>query len=98
VIISVLLTSTKTAAAKTNCSDVLTKCSEAVEDCQKTVESKNTEISLCRIALVQSEEKRVETYLQLQTAEDKLRSPIRNPFIMITFGVVLGLVVGGISK
>jgi hypothetical protein len=61
------------------------------------VNEKNKEIALCRLALTQSVDRGTAISIELDEAQSKLQSPFRNPFIMTTVGVILGLVVGGIA-
>lgn len=69
------------------CNNVLTKCGE-------TVKAKNKELNLCHIGLKQSLEFSAETNKQLDSANEKLASPFRNPFLLIPLGIALGILAG----
>ncbi len=60
------------------------------------LQRRKREVTLCNLGLTQSIEQQGRLTYEVREAQDKLQSPFRNPFVMTTVGVVLGLVVGGI--
>jgi hypothetical protein len=77
---------------------MLEKCDKAVESCKSALDARKEEIKLCRLGLMQSLERNSDLESQVSDQNQKLQSPFRNPFIMTTVGVVLGILVIGIAK
>jgi hypothetical protein len=95
-----MLASSTTAAqekTKPSCPETLSKCDKALTSCAEAVDAKNKEISICRLALDQSLGQSANLAMDLEDKERALSSPFRNPFIMTTVGVVLGILVGGFA-
>lgn len=79
------------AADKVSCNDVIKSCDSALA-------AKNNEIKVCRLGLTQTLDENVALNEQLKSANNKLASPLRNPFFLTTVGVVIGIVVVGFVK
>lgn len=92
-IISALSTTTGRADCQTN----LKKCDEAVESCKAALEARKEEIKLCRLGLSQSLDRNDQLARELDDKNSQLQKFYRNPFIMTTLGVVIGIVVTGLA-
>lgn len=79
------------------CDEALTSCDAAIDAAQDVIDARNKEIQLCRLALTQSVEMSQGLNSELVETRSKLESPFRNPFIMTTVGVVLGILVTGFA-
>lgn len=80
-----------------DCQKTLNSCERAVGLCKETLDLKNEEIKLCRLGLQQAINNGVDLKFDLDAANAQLNSPFRNPFIMATVGVVIGIVVTGLA-
>lgn len=87
-----------TTTARADCPNTLEKCDQAVSACKVALDARNEEIQLCRLGLVQSIDQSAGLYEELEKSKAQLQSPLRNPFIMTTVGIVLGIIVIGIAK
>ncbi len=65
--------------------------------CRSAVRERNEETKLCRLGLTQVSEENVALRNELGKANSKLESPLRNPFIMTTVGVLIGIAVTGFA-
>ena len=72
-------------------------CLDVIKACDIALEKKEKEIELKDLALKQSQDHLSRTLGDLENAREQLGSPFRNPFIMVTVGVVLGIVVTGVA-
>lgn len=80
-----------------DCQKTLNSCERAVGLCKEALDLKNQEIQLCRLGLQQAINNGVDLKFDLDAANAKLNSPLRNPFFIGTVGVLIGLVVAGIA-
>lgn len=72
-------------------------CEQVIQACDAALDAKNREIGLKDLAIQQRQDQIVELNSELQDANSKLQSPVRNPFIMTTVGVLIGILVTGIA-
>lgn len=72
-------------------------CDTVLDKCDAALQARKEEVRLCDLALKQAKGNTVELNKLVDEQNKKLESPTRNPFIMTTVGVVLGLIVGGIA-
>lgn len=79
------------------CDLLLTECMGLLNEAEQVIEAKDRVIGLKDLAIRQSAEYSADLYWKLDEAEKKLQSPTRNPFIMATVGLVLGIIVTGIA-
>lgn len=70
-------------------------CQDVISKCEKAIETRKEEVRLCNLGLAQSQEALAQTDAMLKAAETKLQSPTRNPFVLVTFGVVVGILITG---
>jgi hypothetical protein len=70
-------------------------CQEVIAAADRAIEAKNKEIQICRLALDQTIDRALTLEKDVKDRDEKLSSPLRNPFVMATAGVLLGLVVAG---
>jgi hypothetical protein len=75
------------------CEDLLSECATLVSDCKKVLAEKDRTIDLKNLAIDQSNKEIGQLSLQVQEADAKLESPLRNPFFTVMAGVVLGVLV-----
>ena len=72
----------------------LAECNAVLGKCGEVVKAKNKELDLCHVGLKQSLDFSAETNKQLDEANAKLQSPLRNPFVMVALGMIAGMVIG----
>jgi len=70
-------------------------CSRVIADCDKALRSKDEEIKKDEEIIKELDETTKKVTEAALKEEEKLNSPIRNPFLMGGIGAALGMVVGG---
>jgi len=78
-------------------SSLATDCDKVLGACDAALKARKEEVRLCDLALQQSKGNSTALNQRVDELNGKLESPIRNPFIMTTVGVVIGIIVGGIA-
>lgn len=87
---TISLAATNRAEAQPSCDSVLAKCDAALA-------AKNKHIEKLELGLTKQTERVADLSNQVQEANEKLQSPFRNPFIVGTVGVALGILIMGIA-
>lgn len=77
------------------CQSLLLECSALLDESKKVIEAKDKTIELKDLALTKTNQQVADLYWQVEESNKKLSSPFRNPFIMTTVGVVIGIIVTG---
>lgn len=70
-------------------------CEEVIQKCDAALEAKNKQIKKLELGLATQTERVADLSSQLEDKNSQLQSPFRNPFIMGTVGVLIGIVVTG---
>lgn len=86
-LIAMLVSQTAIADCQTN----LALCDSALNSCSQALEARKEEVKLCRLGLSQSIERNAVLERTVQDQNDKLQSPLRNPFVMTALGLVIGV-------
>lgn len=96
-ILSVLLMSLISQASNaqdaTGCAKDLGSCKLLLGQCSDVIDAKDAQINLCQLAVKYATGEAADIQAQLDTANSKLDSPFRNPFVMGAAGLVIGVVV-----
>lgn len=89
------ITANATESSPTECDQVLGKCDKALKACDTALQAKKTEVTICNLGLAQVLESNANLSEELTRSQEKLSSPLRNPFIVGAAGVLLGIIVSG---
>lgn len=84
--------------AKAECQTTLEKCDKALSACDSALEARNKEIKICNLALMQAVNKAETLNIQVKERESELSAWYRNPFIMITLGIVAGAIINSATN
>ena len=73
-------------------------CNDVIKACDKALRAKDKEIELDKKSLDSERSVSQDTKKQLDTANEKLNSPARNPFILAGLGILGGIIspIGGV--
>lgn len=77
--------------------EVKSEVEECITLCDEALESQQQVIDQLDLGLVECKDEHSNRINEVTDLQDKLDSPFRNPFIMGTIGVVLGIVVTGLA-
>lgn len=83
--------------AESSCPAQLDRCRYATGLCKEALDLRNEEIRICRLGLTQAVHANADLKLSLDDANAKLNSPLRNPFVIGTVGVLIGILVTGLA-
>jgi hypothetical protein len=96
-LLGILIVSFSLSSARADCPKTLDLCTRTVTACREALDARNEELKLCHLGLTQVRDQNVMLRTELETANQKLESPLRNPFIMATVGVLIGIAVTGFA-
>lgn len=80
------------------CQETLKKCDSALSACDEALNARKREVQLCQLALVQASHQAETLNVQLKDREEQLGAWYRNPFIMITLGIVAGAIINSATN
>lgn len=81
-----------------DCQTSLSKCDAALGACDTALQDKKEQIRLCDIAVMQATDYGTLLNVQVKERDEELGAWYRNPFIMITLGIVTGAVVSAATR
>lgn len=75
-----------------------TRCDELVLACDRVVAAKNNQIEKLELGLAKQTERVVDLTSQLESKNEQLQAFYRNPFVMLSLGLVAGAAVITFAK
>lgn len=82
-------------SSPTECDSLLNQCAVGYDHCTDALKARSAEAATCELGLKQTTDQLATLNSQIQTKDKQLESTFRNPFVMTTLGVVLGILVTG---
>jgi hypothetical protein len=72
-----------------------TECEDVIKACDTTIAAKDKDIELWKLTVTQVSTENASLRYAVDDRDEKLRSPIRNPFVMTAVGVLVGIIATG---